>query len=70
MIASAVRGKTVIDIWNHVFEKCDYLKEVIFEEGSGYIGKAAFAECRNLKRVKLPESLCEIEMRNFAKTFL
>ena len=70
VIASAVRGKQVIGIWNNAFEKCNYLEEVIFEESCRYIGKVAFAECRNLKRVKLPESLCEIEMQNFAKTFI
>lgn len=60
VIPSAINGKTVIGIWNSVFEKCTALEEVIFEEGCKYIGKNAFASCTNLKKVRLPKSLIEI----------
>ena len=60
VIPSAINGKTVIGIWNSVFEKCTALEEVIFEEGCKYIGKNAFTGCANLKKVRLPKSLVEI----------
>lgn len=60
VIPASINGKTVIGIWNSVFEKCTALEEVIFEEGCKYIGKNAFASCTNLKKVRLPKSLIEI----------
>lgn len=60
IIPSSINGKPIIGIWNNVFEKCTELEEVVFEEGCRYIGKYAFANCYNLKKVKLPKSLLEI----------
>lgn len=60
VIPASINGKSVIGIWNGVFEKCTSLEEVIFEEGCKYIGKRVFAGCTNLKKVRLPKSLIEI----------
>lgn len=60
VIPSNINGRKVIGIWNKVFEQCEYIEEVIFEEGCQYIGNSAFAQCNNLKKVKLPKSLLEI----------
>ena len=60
VIPSSINGKTVIGIWNGVFENCAELEEVIFEEGCKYIGKRVFANCTKLKKVRLPKSLLEI----------
>lgn len=67
VIPSNINGRTVIGIWNRVFDKCGHIEEVIFEEGCQYIGAAAFAECRNLKKIKLPKSLLEIGGSAFSK---
>jgi len=67
VIPSSIDGKPVIGIWNNVFEKCEYIEEVIFEEGCQYIGSCAFAQCPNLKKVKLPKSLLEIGGAAFCK---
>ena len=60
IIPSNIGGRTVVGIWNRVFEKCEYIEEVIFEEGCKYIGAAAFAGCKRINKVKLPKSLLEI----------
>ena len=60
VIPASINGKTVIGIWNSVFEKCTALEEVVFEEGCKYIGKNAFTGCTNLRKVRLPKSLVEI----------
>lgn len=67
VIPSSIHGRPVIGIWNNVFEKCDHIEEVIFEEGCQYIGSFAFAQCPNLKRVRLPKSLLEIGNAAFCK---
>ncbi len=67
VIPSSIHGRRVIGIWNNVFEKCEYIEEVIFEEGCQYIGNCAFAQCPNLKKVKLPKSLLEIGDAAFCK---
>lgn len=68
IIPSSINGKAIIGIWNDVFESCKELEEVVFEEGCRYIGKNAFARCRNLKKVKLPKSLLEIGTSAFLGT--
>lgn len=66
VIPSNINGFPVIGIWNDVFRKCEYIEEVIFEEGCLYIGNNAFAECPRLGKVKLPKSLLEIGSGAFA----
>lgn len=68
IIPSSINGRTIIGIWNDVFKNCKELEEVVFEEGCRYIGKNAFAYCRNLKKVKLPKSLLEIGTSAFQVT--
>lgn len=60
VIPSEINGRKVIGVWDSVFEKCLEIEEVFFEEGCQYIGKNAFDQCSNLKRIKLPKSLLEI----------
>lgn len=67
VIPSSIQGRKVLGIWNNVFEKCEHIEEVIFEEGCQYIGNCAFAQCPNLKKVRLPKSLLEIGDAAFCK---
>ena len=60
VIPSEINGRPVIGIYNNVFEKCEYIEEVIFEDGCQYIGECAFSECFAIKKVKFPKSLREI----------
>ena len=60
VIPSSINGKSVVGIWNGVFENCTELQEVVFEEGCKYIGVDVFKNCSNLKKVRLPKSLLEI----------
>lgn len=68
VIPSSINGKSVIGIWNKVFDNCTNLEEVIFEEGCKYIANNVFAGCVKLKKVKLPKSLLEIGNQAFANT--
>lgn len=43
------------------FNRCDYLKEIVFQEGVEEIRESAFSECNSLKRVVLPETVLSIQ---------
>lgn len=44
-----------------MFFGCSELSEVVFHDGLEVIGASAFASCRNLKKVSLPETVKRIE---------
>ena len=46
---------------NMMFFGCSELSEVVFHDGLEVIGASAFASCRNLKKVSLPETVKRIE---------
>lgn len=47
----------VFDVGQFVFEACDFLESVTFEEGVRYIEDAVFYSCEELTTVILPKSL-------------
>ena len=46
-------------------DKKDLIRELVIQEGIDEIGIRAFAGCQNLKRVRLPETLCRIDAYAF-----
>ena len=46
-----------VDMGDRVFQDCEYVNEVIVEEGVEEIGAYAFADCRRLSAVHLPSSV-------------
>jgi len=60
VIPAQIDNIPVIGIGEGVFERCNSLEEVVFEEGCRYIGKDSFARCEWLKKVELPITLEEI----------
>ena len=53
-------------IGDHAFDHCQKLRSTDIK-GAKYIGEAAFAECYNLEKVNLPESLLSIGHYAFIK---
>lgn len=51
---------SVIEVEEGAFEACDFLKHVLFAEGTKYIQNLAFFECDALVNVTLPKSLVKI----------
>ena len=47
----------VYDLGQYVFEGCDFLESVTFDEGVKYISDAVFYSCEELTTVILPKSL-------------
>lgn len=47
----------VFDVGQYVFESCDFLESITFEEGVRYIGDDVFYSCEELTTVILPKSL-------------
>lgn len=47
----------VFDINQYVFEGCDFLESITFDEGVRYIDDGVFYACAELTRVVLPKSL-------------
>lgn len=50
----------VYDVNQYVFESCDFLTSVTFDEGVEYIDDAVFYACEELVKVVLPKSLKRI----------
>ena len=50
----------VYDVNQYVFEGCDFLESIIFDEGVEYIDDSVFYSCEELTRVVLPKSLKRI----------
>ena len=49
-----------VDVGDRVFQHCEYVNEVIVEEGVEKIGILAFRDCRRLKAVHFPSSVKKI----------
>ena len=56
---------SVKEIGIYAFSGCEYLEEVVFNEGLEIIKMSAFAACANLKVAILPDSLHTIEQYGF-----
>lgn len=57
IIPNMIDGKNIVEIGPFAFEKLFTVKEIEVSEGIQSIKNGAFNECRNLKSVKLPDSL-------------
>ena len=68
IVPESVDGKRVYSIGKSVFMGNVSLVSVIIEEGVECIGKACFGKCKNLKNVKLPSTLTNIETWAFSYT--
>ncbi len=66
-VTSLMIPARIVTIKANVFEKCQYIKTVTFEEGSKLtkIEKYAFRECTALKTIRLPEGLRTIGYKAF-----
>ena len=62
-IPAVIAGKPIVGINENAFFGRDALEDVLVPEGIEVIRFAAFAFCRNLKRVHLPDTLKELGSR-------
>ena len=63
-IASSLGGCPVTELPSHTFEGLGKIREIIIPEGIERIG-AAFEDCENLRKLKLPASLKKIDESAF-----
>ncbi len=61
---------SLLQIDDYAFAYCTSLREVVFGEGLQFIYGAAFAECRALQEIDLPEKLETVEQYAFCGTSL
>ena len=64
-IKSLVVPSNIHRIDEGAFAECSSLEEIIFEDGTEYIGPAAFTHC-GIKRIKFPKTLKVIDEQAFA----
>lgn len=62
-IPAVIAGKPIVGIHENAFYGRESLEDVLVPEGIEVIRFAAFAFCRNLKRVHLPDTLKELGSR-------
>lgn len=62
-VPSHINGEKVIAIGEKAFRNCSTVNEVVIEHGVRYIKNGAFAGCRNLKDVFLPDTIYSIGER-------
>ena len=63
VIPTEINGKKVLGIGEMAFYQCNEIQQVIIPEGVKYLKGGAFAECSNLKTIKLPTTLENIGVR-------
>ncbi|WP_294411284.1 leucine-rich repeat domain-containing protein [uncultured Ruminococcus sp.] len=60
VIPNAINGKRIIGIGEEAFRNCSAITTLEITDGIEYIENGAFADCKNLKNVILPESIKRI----------
>jgi len=55
----------VTEVSDHMFQGCEYLMEVVFNEGLRKIGYSSFAYCHGLEHINLPSTLLEVNQNAF-----
>ena len=69
LVATAFRvWDSVKNIGPRMFEGCSGLKTVTVGNGAMYIGSLAFADCKNLTSVNIPDSV--VALGEYSKTRL
>ena len=63
IIPSSFEGKAITSIGEKAFRDCNNISEVVIESGVKNIKNGAFSNCKNLKRVRLPNSIVSIGER-------
>ena len=67
-IPCAIGDYSVTELSDWLFESCDDLKSVVVSNGIKRVGAGAFADCRQLEHVSLPESVINIGGSAFRNT--
>lgn len=52
---------------DEAFSHCDYIEDIIIEEGVEEIGQSAFANCYGIKSLRLPSTVKYIDVSSFQK---
>jgi hypothetical protein len=66
----AILPSTIREIYSGAFSNCQYLENIIIPDGVTFIGSTMFFGCTNLKILKLPKSISQIDEFAFQSSSL